>query len=126
MASAFETQVAAGIAQHEAVTGKTVTYSRKVAGVTTTGQILASVGRTVFKLEDRRAARLDFTTRDWLTRAAALLIGSGPTLVVPQQGDRIIDGSEVWELSSPNDEPCFRPSDEYGIRWRLHTKKIAG
>src|SRR5262245_36890457 len=121
--SAFEDQVAAGIAQHEAATGKPVNYVRTIAGVATTVNLTASIGRTVYKLEDRRAARLDFGTRDYLIRAAALVLGGN--LTVPRVGDRIVDGSDTFEVQSPNDEPCFRPSDQFGIRLRVHTKKIA-
>lgn len=91
-----------------------------------TAEVLATVGSTVFRVDDGAGALLRVESRDYLIATSHLLLGG--SAVLPQRGDRIheTDGSQtfVYEVSSPGDEPCWRYSDVYRRTLRIHTKHV--
>lgn len=106
-----------------AVTGG-VTYTRGAESVT----LSAWVGRTVFnRNQQETGAAIIFGERDYLFRAADLVIGASVT--VPRKGDRItetINGQPlVFEVMPPEgDEPVWRYSDQIRQVIRVHVKRV--
>jgi len=95
-----------------------VTYSRDGAEL----QIAATVGSTTFEVDDGYGGVEKWQSRDYLVTAADLALGG--VLVQPQRGDRISDGGQVYEVMAPGKEDVCRPADNYGLTWRIHTKRI--
>lgn len=94
-----------------------VTYVRGPAAVV----VRATVGRTQFETDDGHAVRVEFTERDYLIRAADLVL-SGQA-VTPQAGDRLRESHSgqvlVFEVID------WRYSDPYRQTFRIETKHIA-
>jgi hypothetical protein len=92
-----------------------------------TQNIPATVGKTVFEVEDGHGILLRHESRDFLVLAADLVLGNRKTL--PQKGDRIHETQGeavyVYEVTAPGKEPCWRYSDPYRKTLRIHTKQIA-
>lgn len=101
---------------------QTVVYQRG----SDTVNVPATIGTTVFQVDDGAGALLRVEARDYLVRANDLVLGSTP--VLPQRGDRIREtqGTRVfvYEVVAPGDEPCWRYSDPYRRTLRVHTKQI--
>ena len=101
---------------------KLVSYHRGETSI----DVLATIGRTVFEVDDGTGILEKIESRDFLIVAAQLAFGSEPTL--PQQGDRIkeISGDKVYvyEVLAPGKEPCYRFSDQYRNTLRIHTKQV--
>jgi hypothetical protein len=95
-----------------------VTYSRGGESV----QIAATVGSTTFEVDDGTVMQR-WESRDYLVKAADLVLAGEP--IQPQRGDRIVDGSAVYEVLAPAGQDCWRKSDPYGITLRIHTKQMA-
>jgi hypothetical protein len=93
---------------------RTVTYRRGAASI----PVAATVGKTVFELDDGAGAVLRTESRDYLILAADLSLG------LPQSGDRIVDQGWVYEVASFGQEPAWRYSDPYRQTLRIHTKQI--
>ncbi len=89
-------------------------------------QIAATIGQTVFEVDDGTGAALRVESRDFLITASDLVLGG--QAVTPQRGDRITetdgDHSYVYEVMAPGDEPCWRYSDPYRRTYRIHTKQV--
>ena len=89
-------------------------------------QVAASVGKTVFEIDDGYGAVERFESRDFLMLAADLVLGGTETL--PHPGDRIKEmaGTKlvVYEVMAPGKEPCWRWSDPYRRTLRVHTKQV--
>ena len=102
---------------------RTVSYARG----TSTVEVQATIGRTVFEQADEFGIVTKTESRDYLIRTADLVLDGQPTL--PKRGDQIseIDGGTtfVYEVLSPGDEPVFRYADPYRKALRIHTKHIA-
>ncbi len=109
--------------QRHAHLTRTVTYERGADSV----QVQATIGRTVFEQADEYGAIHRIESRDFLVRAADLVLGGTQTL--PQAGDRIreTDGgvTHVYEVMAPGTEPPWRYSDAYRRVLRVHTKHVA-
>ncbi len=88
--------------------------------------IAATIGQTVFEVDDGTGAALRVESRDFLITANDLQIGG--QFASPQRGDRITetDGAAtyVYEVMAPGDEPCWRYSDPYRRTFRIHTKQV--
>jgi hypothetical protein len=88
--------------------------------------VLATIGKTEYEIEDSAGAVVRVQTRDYLIRAADLVLGGSPAL--PQPGDRIHetdgDATFVYEVLSPGTEPCWRYSDPHRRLLRVHTKQV--
>jgi hypothetical protein len=88
--------------------------------------VAATVGKTVFEIDDGYGAVERFESRDFLIRTADLVLGDAQTL--PQPGDRIKEtaGAKlvVYEVMAPGKEPCWRWSDPYRGTLRVHSKQV--
>lgn len=101
-----------------------VTYRRGAEGVT----VRATIGRTLLQVDDGYGgARMEWTDRDYLIRAADLALGGSPAQ--PQRGDQIreVVGAQtlVYEVLAPGSEPPWRWADPHRQVVRIHTKQIA-
>ena len=91
-------------------------------------QVSATVGRTIFRINDAYGGDVRHVSRDYLILAADLVLAGSQTL--PQQGDRIKeavgDKVYVYEVMSPGgNEPDWRYCDAYRKTLRIHTKHVA-
>ena len=112
--------LASQLRQHAA---RPVVYRRGASEVT----VPATIGRTLLKLSDGYGGvRMQWTDRDYLIRAADLVLGGHQTL--PQRGDRIreVQGDKVYvyEVLAPSGEPEWRWSDVFRTTLRIHAKQI--
>lgn len=86
----------------------------------------ATIGTTLFQIDDGAGALLRVESRDYLIRASHLVLGGNA--VLPQRGDRIRESSGsqvvVYEVIGPGDEPCWRWSDVYRQTLRIHTQQV--
>jgi hypothetical protein len=85
-------------------------------------EVLATIGKTVFEVDDGAGAMLRVESRDYL------ILTSDLTLGLPQRGDRSREtqGTQVcvYEVMAPGNEPYFRYSDPYRKTLRVHTKQV--
>ena len=88
--------------------------------------IKATIGRTVFEIEDGHGVLERTESRDFLVQAADLVI-AGAT-ILPERGDRIRETvgtiTYVYEVMAPGKEPHWRYSDPFRKTLRIHTKQI--
>ena len=109
--------------QRHAHMTRTVVYQRGADAV----EIAATIGRTEFEQVDEFGAVQRLQSRDFLVRAADLVLAGAPTL--PKAGDRIREtvGAQtfVYEVMAPGNEPPWRYSDPYRKALRVHTKHVA-
>jgi len=99
-----------------------LTASVEYARGTDTVTLAATVGQTAFEDEDQYGRTLRTVSRDYLARAADLII-AGET-VFPEPGDIITDDAGSFEVMSPTGEPEWRWSDGIRATIRIHTKEI--
>jgi hypothetical protein len=92
-------------------------------------EVPATVGKTVFEVDDGYGAIERFESRDFLIAAAELALDGEQ--VQPQPGDRINETAGVlgektlvYEVMAPGREPCWRWSDPFRRTLRIHTKQI--
>ncbi len=108
--------------RHQHLT-RTVTYQRGSDEV----ELSATIGRTVFEQDDHAGGLTRIESRDFLIRAADLVLASEVTL--PQPGDRIIEIDSIatytYEVMAPGNEPPWRYSDVNRSTLRIHTKQVA-
>ncbi len=100
-----------------------VTYRRGAEEVT----VRATIGRTLLQLDNGNGGvQMEWTDRDYLIRAADLVLGGNPAQ--PQRGDKIREnvGTQtlVYEVLAPGDEPPWRWADPHRQMYRIHTKQI--
>ena len=99
-----------------------VVYEQDAQQVT----VKATIGRTVFELDNGHGVLERTESRDFLILGADLELGGLP--VLPQRGDRIREtqGSKVYvyEVMAPGREPAWRWSDPYRKTLRIHTKQV--
>ncbi len=109
--------------QRHAHMTRTVVYQRGSDAV----EIAATIGRTEFEQVDEHGVVQRIQSRDFLVRAADLVLAGAPTL--PKAGDRIREtvGTQtfVYEVMAPGNEPPWRYSDPYRKALRIHTKHVA-
>jgi len=108
--------------RHQHMT-RSVSYARGSSTV----EVQATIGRTVFEQADEFGIVQKTETRDYLIRTEDLVLDGQVTL--PKRGDLIREAEGtttfVYEVLSPGDEPVFRYSDPYRKTLRIHTKHIA-
>ncbi|MCC6906676.1 MAG: hypothetical protein IT430_01930 [Phycisphaerales bacterium] len=108
--------------RHQQLT-RTVTYQRGGDEV----ELSATIGRTVFEQDDHVGGLTRIESRDFLIRAADLVLASEITL--PRSGDRIIESDAIatytYEVMAPGTEPPWRYSDVNRTTLRIHTKQMA-
>lgn len=118
-------QLAEGVAwlqeQRRAHMVSSVIYAR---GASTVSDVSATVGQTIFRLEDGAGPVEYWESRDYLIDAADLT-----SLGEPEAGDRItqtLNGTdEIFEVMAPADEAPWRWSDAHGRTvYRIHTKYV--
>jgi hypothetical protein len=102
---------------------RTVVYQRGESSV----QVQATVGQTVFRIDDGYGGSVRVVQRDYLVRAADLVIAD--QVALPQRGDRIREtqGEKVFvhEVMGPGGgEPDWRYSDPNRKTLRIHTKHV--
>jgi len=99
-----------------------VTYCRGNASV----EVQAAVGRTVFEVDSGSAVLEQFESRDFLIRAADLVLNEQQ--ILPERGDHVREEQDgvtyVYEVMAPGREPCFRFSDPFRRTLRIHTKLV--
>jgi len=99
--------------------GKAVIYLRGA----TQKEITATVGRTVFTVDNGYGLFERVESRDYLVGVEELA-GFG----IPLRGDRVRealgDSIHVFEVLAPGNEPCFRYSDPGKTAYRIHTKHV--
>jgi len=93
-----------------------VIYRRGKATV----ELPATIGKTVFKIQDEYGRIVHYESRDYLISSSDLVIKGAVTL--PQKGDEIIEDGFVYEVMAPVNEPEWRYSDKYRNTLRIHTK----
>lgn len=98
-----------------------VTYARGADTV----DLMASRGSTRAEVSDGEGnMTLKTVIDDWIIDAADLILAG--ELTEPDDGDEIrltVGETEyVYTVFPIAGEPCFRPSDAYGTRLRIHTK----
>lgn len=89
--------------------------------------VLATVGQTVFDVNDGYGSVIKRISRDYLITATELILAGAVT--EPQRGDRItetIGGIQCgFEVMGPGgDEPDWRYSDPFRKTLRIHTKQV--
>ena len=88
--------------------------------------VQATLGRSEAEYDDGYGGIVKVQCRDFLIHTADLILGDEPTL--PVAGDTIeetTDGQTViYEVMAFGDEPCFRYTDPYHTRLRIHTKHV--
>jgi hypothetical protein len=94
-----------------------VFYRRNSASV----EVPATIGKTVFKIEDQYGRIVRYESRDYLINAQDLVLNG--TVVLPERGDEIIDEGFVYEVMAPANEPEWRYSDAFRNTLRIHTKQ---
>ncbi len=108
--------------RHQHLT-RTVTYQHGVDQA----ELSATIGRTVFEQDDHAGGLTRMQSRDFLIRAADLVLASEITL--PRSGDRIIESDAIatytYEVMAPGTEPPWRYSDVNRLTLRIHTKHVA-
>lgn len=102
---------------------RSVTYHRGNDQVS----VQATLGRSLLKLDDGYGGiRMEWTDRDFLIPASALILGS--TATIPERGDRIHELNEtstsMFEVMAYGGEPPWRYCDPHQHMLRIHTKFI--
>ena len=101
---------------------RSVLYQRGVSSV----EVLATIGRTVFEVDNGYGVLERTESRDYLILAADLVLEGEKML--PERGDRIREtqGAQtfVYEVMAPGKEPHWRYSDPYRKTLRIHTKQV--
>ena len=110
--------------QRKKFLSQTVTYIRDGDTEALSLEISATVGQTLFNLDDGAGAVIVTQSRDYLIEASDLAVND--QRLVPCKGDRIIEQRDgqvfTYEVMGPGDEPCWRWSDVYHRTLRIHTK----
>lgn len=99
-----------------------ITYTRGASSVS----ILATVGRTIFRVDDGFQIFQRIESRDYIVDAADLVLDGSQ--VLPERGDRIEETANgatyTYEVMAPGGEPHYRWSDREHNTLRIHTKLV--
>lgn len=99
-----------------------VVYERGASSV----EVLATIGKTVFEVNNDVGVVERFESRDYLILAEHLVIDG--RAVLPERGDRVREthGGQavVYEVMAPGQEPVWRYSDPYRTTLRIHAKQV--
>lgn len=85
-------------------------------------------GVQAFRIEEDGRSRVEWSDKDFLIPVDELIIGGN--LVEPEKGFRITQvfdnpvGTQVFEITAPNDEKPWRYSDPQNTVYRIHTKRV--
>ena len=87
----------------------------------------ATIGRTEFEIDNGTGMLERHQSRDFLVRAADLVLGGSAAL--PIAGDQIVESegnvSRVFEVMGFGNQPPWRYSDQFRRLLRIHTKQVA-
>ena len=83
-------------------------------------EIPATIGKTLFKIQDEYGRTIYYESRDYLISSADLILKGAVT--IPMKGDEIIENGFIYEVMAPANEPEWRYSDTYRNTLRIHTK----
>ena len=101
---------------------RSVLYQRDASSV----EVSATIGRTVFEVDNGYGVLERTESRDYLILTSDLVLDGQQTL--PERGDRIREtqGTQtfVYEVMAPGKEPHWRYSDPYRKTLRIHTKQV--
>jgi hypothetical protein len=113
--------------QRERFISRTVLYQRGADTV----EVTASIGRTLFEVDNGQGAAIGTRSRDYLIRAVHLVLAGQQ--VLPRAGDLIHEMQDgvvfIHQVMAPGDvvdEPVWRYSDPYRRTLRVHTKQVEG
>ncbi len=85
-----------------------------------TVEVPATIGKTIFKIEDEYRRVVRYESRDFLITASDLLLDEA--IILPERGDEIIDEGFIYEVMAPANEPEWRYSDSFRNTLRIHSK----
>ena len=122
MATSFHSAI---LGAHNAVAahrGLAVTYSRGESTV----DVTAVPGRTVVTSDDGSGVTVKARRRDWIVKAAVLVLDGEQSL--PEVGDQIRltvgESVEVYEVQRLAGEAHYYAQDDLGQVLRIHTRQI--
>jgi hypothetical protein len=96
-----------------------VTYARSVASA----EVSATIGRSDFPTEDVSGLVLNVQTRDYIIPRDELELDG--IAIEPMPGDRITEGSCIYEVSAPGPGiEVWKWDGEFRSRFRIHTKLV--
>jgi hypothetical protein len=104
--------------QREKHLASLVLYRR---GGDASAEVPATIGKTLFRIEDEYGRVVRYESRDFLITAKMLVLNG--TIVLPERGDEIIDDGFIYEVMAPASEPEWRYSDSFRNTLRIHTKQ---
>jgi len=89
--------------------------------------VIATIGKSSYQQDSGDGMLTRAQVRDYLIDTVQLVIDD--QLVLPRSGDRILesDGSKtfVYEVMALGDQPAWRYSDVFRLKFRIHTKLIS-
>ena len=99
-----------------------VTYERDGDQV----EVPATTGETTFEQDDGQGALIRVQVRDYLIDTSRLVLGG--SVALPKPGDRVRETENgktfIYEVMSMAGEPCWRYSDPFRLKLRIHTKHV--
>jgi len=97
---------------------RSATYRRGASSVA----VLATAGKTVFRVDTGYGMFEHIEGRDYILRASDLVLDDAA--VTPAAGDQIVESGRVYEVMAPANEPPWRWSDRDHAVYRIHTKYV--
>lgn len=119
MSSAFDSDFATAESLLDEVFGGLVTLRR---GVQATQGFVAAWTLQEYEVIDQEGGLTVVQSRDYSVPKASVVLGGA--VVQPRAGDRIVDGSDLWEIVPLAPRPAVEDTPG-GTRWLVHTKKVA-
>jgi hypothetical protein len=120
MPSRFETRfLAASVPQLQRQFGVSVKFIR---GIYSSAAITARRNDVEHKTIDGNGIPISITMRAFVLPVASVVI-DGDT-VEPRTGDRILEGSEVFEIQPPDQNKLSVELQAGGYEWICHTKRV--
>jgi hypothetical protein len=99
--------------------GVSVTFIR---GIYSSASITARRNDVEHKTIDGNGIPISITMRDFVLPVASVVI-DGDT-VEPRTGDRILEGTEVFEIQPPDENKTSVELQAGGYEWICHTKRV--
>ena len=99
--------------------GVAVTFIR---GIYSSAEITARRNDVEHKTIDGNGIPISITMRDFVLPVASVVI-DGDT-VEPRTGDRILEGTEVFEIQPPDENKLSVELQVGGYEWICHTKRV--
>lgn len=99
--------------------GVLVTFVR---GIYSSGEFTARRNDIEHKAIDGNGIPISVTLRDFVLPVASVVI-DGDT-VEPRTGDRILEGTEVFEIQPPDQNKLSVELQAGGYEWICHTKRV--